>query len=101
MLLLIQILNISFWQASVFLELNLRVAQRAMLELEILELLVECFVLADFAHVEFLFKDAHATCDAWGEVAAALLATDIKFIDVVVALWTIKLCLLLVMRWIS
>ena len=48
-----------------------------MLELEILELLVECFVLADFAHVVFLFKDAHATCDAWREVAAALLATDI------------------------
>jgi len=72
-----------------------------MLELEILELLVECFVLADFAHVVFLFKDAHATCDAWREVAAALLATDIKFIDDVVALWTIKLLLLLVVGWIS
>jgi len=48
-----------------------------MFELEILELLVECFVLADFAHVVFLFKDAHATCDAWREVAATLLATDI------------------------
>ena len=72
-----------------------------MFELEILKLLVKRFMLADLAHIVLSIKDTHATCNARREMTATLLATDIKFIDNVVTLWTVKLLHALVIRWIS
>lgn len=69
-----------------------------MFEFEVLELLVKSLMLADLAHVVLFLKDAHATCNAWREMSATLLATDIKFIDDSIALWTVELLLLLVIR---
>jgi hypothetical protein len=51
--------------------------QRAVLELQVLEFLVQGLVFAHLAHVVFLHYDAHATGNTWREMGATLLAVDI------------------------
>ena len=72
-----------------------------MLELKILKLLMQCLMLAHFAHVVLLFDDACATRDARGVVGAAFVAADVKFIDNSVTFWAVALRLGLVTRRVS
>lgn len=67
----------------------------AVLQFQVLKLLMECLVLADFALVEFFLQDTHATCDARGVVTAAVLAIYVEFVDQLVALGAVVLLLLL------
>jgi len=67
----------------------------AVLEFQVLKLLMECLVLADFALIEFLLQDTHATCDARRVVTAAVLAIYVELVDQLVALGAVVLLLLL------
>tara|TARA_B110000305_G_C19421509_1_gene631178 strand:- start:1746 stop:2006 length:261 start_codon:yes stop_codon:yes gene_type:complete len=72
------------------------VTEWAVLKFQVLKLLMECLVLADFALVEFFLQDTHATRDARGVVTAAVLvAIYVEFVDQLVALGAVVLLLLL------
>jgi len=60
-----------------------------MLQLQVLQLLVKCLVLADLAGVVFLFYDAHATSYARRVMTSTFLAIDVEFGDDRIAFWTI------------
>ena len=75
--------------------------QRAVLELEVLELFVEGLMLTDLTHVILLHDDAHATGNAGGEMCSAVLAINIKFIDRLATLGALGLDLALVDRRMS
>lgn len=88
-------------------------AKRAVLEFEVHELFVESLVLTNLALVELLLTDRHARSNAGTEVRATLLAVDItitlvrlyfehlQLVDDIVALGTVELLFLLVMRLMS
>ena len=69
--------DVAFRQRSIVLEHDLGVTKWAMLELEVLELLVQGLMLADLAHVVLFDHDAHATCDARRVVRTTLLTVDV------------------------
>lgn len=62
---------------------------------------MKCFMLANFAHVIFFFKNAHSTRNAGGEVTTTFAAANVKFIDDAAALGAVEFLLWLVIRWIS
>ena len=70
-------------------------AERAVLQLEILQFLVQSLVLTDLARVVLLLQNAHATGDARRVVSGALLTRDVELGDQVRALGTVVLLLLL------
>lgn len=73
-------------------------AEWTVLQLEVLQLLVQGLVLADFAGVVLFLKDALTTCDAGAEVSATLAARGVVLVDEVATLRAVVLLLLLVMR---
>ena len=70
-----------------------------MLKFQVLKLLMEGLVLADFALVELFLQDTHATGDARRVVAAAVLAIYVEFVDQLIALGAVVLLLLLAVIW--
>lgn len=73
-----------------------------MLQFQVLQLLVQRLVLANFARVVLLLENAHAAGDAWGVVRGALLTSDVELVDQVGALRTVVLLLRLgIMRRLS
>lgn len=64
-----------------FCNVDLAMAQWAMLELEIVQFTLKGLVLASLARVILLCKDALAAGDAWTEVAAAVPAVDVVLGD--------------------
>lgn len=89
------VLKLALWQATIFEIVDLRVAQRAVLQLKVLQLLVQGLMLADLARVVLLLKDAHATGNAWRVMSSTLLASDVKLVDEVATLRTVELLLFL------
>jgi len=94
-------LQVALRKTSILVEDDLGVAEWAMLELQILQLLVECLMLADLACVVFLLDDAHTTGDTGRVVAATFLATDVEFCDDGIAFRTVGFLLRFVVRSIS
>lgn len=74
-------------------------AERAMLQLQVLQLLVQGLMLANLTSVVLLFQNAHATCNARRVMRTAVLTIDVKLVDDVLALWTVILLLLLCVMW--
>ena len=67
----LSLLDVTHRQIAMLVKLNLGVAQRTVLELDVGQLLVQCLMLADLALVEFLLSNAHARRDARREMRAA------------------------------
>lgn len=57
-------LEVAFGQASVFKVRDFSVAEWAVFQLEVLQLLVQSLVFANLASVVFLLEDTHATSNA-------------------------------------
>lgn len=70
-----------------------------MLQLQVLQLLVQSFMLADLTSVVLLLKNAHATRNARGVMSGAFLTGDVELVNEVAALWTVELSLLLGIMW--
>ena len=74
---LLGFLGDSAWLGSGVSEVDLSVAERAVLELEVVEFTLKGLVLAGLAGVVLLSEDALATGNAGREVTAALSAVDV------------------------
>ena len=75
-------------------------AERAVLQFEVLELLMKALVLADLTSVVVLLQDAHSTGNTRRVVRTTILTVDIVLTDASTTLRTLGLNLVLVMRWV-
>jgi len=89
------LLKVTLGKAAVFKVVDLRMAKRAVLQLEILQLLMQCLMLANLARVILFLEDAHATRNARRVMCCALLAGDIKLVDDAATLRAVELLFLL------
>jgi hypothetical protein len=58
-------------------QINLAVAERAMLKFKIIKFALQCLVLASFASIVLLSKNTLTTSDAWREVTSTFLAVNV------------------------